>query len=126
MFHHAALRLLFVRGAPDPAGHGQIVAHFFDSGLSSRAHKAMLRAAGGAEHRQAWSGCYAVRDGPSNSTATPCLVQEASSLITRAGLPLTVAGPARSSVSWRPALIAATVLGAGVVGIVALAHRGRG
>jgi hypothetical protein len=34
MFHHAALRLLFVRGAPDPAGHGQIVAHFFDSGLS--------------------------------------------------------------------------------------------
>ena len=46
---------------------------------------------------------------PSNSTATPYLVQEASILITRAGLPLTAAG-ARSNVSWRPALIAASSL----------------
>ena len=50
--------------------------------------------------------------GPSISTATPCLVHEDSSLIRRAGLPLTVAGPARNSVSWRPALIAASMLAA--------------
>jgi hypothetical protein len=47
MFHHAALRLLFVRGAPDPAGHGQIVAHFFDSGAKPDAGLGAAGAAAG-------------------------------------------------------------------------------